>query len=180
MMTSRVLLALGMLWSMAASLSVYRQSDHSKELQESCRSFVQDFYDWYVPKSLETRPQPLQLALKHKRSAFSAELVREIEISEAKDRSEGEAWLDFDPVLNSQDPADRYVVRTIRLQGKHYWAEIHPVVSGKESEKPAVVAELKFSNGRWFFMDFHYPNSNNPDSESLLRILRRLRTHDSM
>jgi len=83
--------------------------------------------------------------------------------------------LDFDPILNTQDPADRYVVRSVMRRGGHYWANVYGVwsrpVSGQEKQ-PQVVAELNFKNGRWVFVNFHYPNSTNPDNENLLSMLR--------
>lgn len=143
--------------------------------ENACRTFVQGFYDWYVslpvPGSF-----PLEVALTNKRHAFSPQLVqglREVLKVEARDR---EVWLDFDPVLNSQDSGDRYEVRKISFKGANCLAEVYGVWSGpvaaSTSAKPDVVAELTIRNGRWCFVNFHYPDSETPASENLVSMLK--------
>ena len=59
------------------------------------------------------------------------------------------AGLDFDPLLNSQDPGDHYVVGRIKLKGEDTcWAELHIGSSGKKSKDPYVAAELVNNVGR--------------------------------
>jgi hypothetical protein len=76
--------------------------------------------------------------------------------------------IDFDPILMGQDPEERYEVGTIRREGEIFQAEIYGVRSGKRFEKPAVIAEFMQSNGRWFFVNFVYPE----DHTDLLAILK--------
>jgi len=156
------------------------QSKDSASTQDSCRNFAQEFYDWYLPnthvKEIKRNGEPAwEFALKNRRSAFDPELVRQLEESHARAQRQGEPFLDFDPVLNSQDPAVHYVIEKSMLKDGHCWADVHGVWSEKESEKPDVVAELILKDGQWVYVDFHYPNSETPDSRSLLRMLRFLR-----
>ncbi len=83
------------------------------------------------------------------RSAFDAELFRLLkEDAEAQDKVPGEiVGLDFDPILNSQDPSKRYVVGAITRKRDSYWAEVYSIRSGKKNKKRDVVAEVKLKMG---------------------------------
>jgi hypothetical protein len=143
--------------------------------ETACRTFVQGFYDWYVSLPIPGSV-PLEVALTNKRHAFSPQLVqglKEVLKAEARDR---EVWLDQDPVLNSQDHGDRYEVRKISLKDGNCLADIYGVwfspVAARTSAKPDVVAELTIKNGRWCFVNFHYPDSETPASENLVSMLK--------
>ena len=106
---------------------------------------------------------------------FSRELSRALIESDAEAKAEGDPVLDFDPILNSQDPAERYVVRTVTRKDGYYWAEVYGVWSRPvpdQDKRPQVVAEMTFKDGRWQFVNFHYPNYTDPNNENLLSILR--------
>ena len=95
--------------------------------------------------------------------------------SEAEAEADGDPVLDFDPILNTQDPAGRYIVRSVIIKNGHCWANVYGVWSRPipaQSDKPQVVAEIEFKDGRWLFVNFHYPNSTNADNENLLSLLR--------
>ena len=163
---------------LAISSSLPAQEKSPGDVQKSCRDFVQEFYDWYAPKTQKLNAgRTWDLALKYRRSAFSPKLVRRlIEDSEAQARVAGEiVGLDFDPFLNSQDPNERYVVGNIAEKGGSYWAEVHSLRSGQKSEKPVVVPELVLKNRRWLFVNFHYGKSDQPEHENLLNVLKNLR-----
>jgi hypothetical protein len=49
--------------------------------------------------------------------------------------------IDFDPFVNYQELADRYVVRRISQKGQAYMADIYAVWSGERREKLDVTAE---------------------------------------
>ena len=122
------------------------------------------------------------LALKYKRSVFSPELFRQlIEDSEAQAKAAGDhVGLDFDPLLSSQDPSERFVVGNIARKNDTYLVEVYGMESGKKREN--VVPELVRKNGRWLFVNFHYPDfehvpRNNGDLLSLLKNLREERQH---
>jgi hypothetical protein len=186
MKSTKVVLCLNYFAMFAFAVFLQAQVKHSESAEDSCRYFTQEFYDWYLPntrvKEIKKRggEPALDFAPKNRRSAFDPELVRQIEHVEAEEKREGEAILDFDPVLNSQDPALHYVTEKTVLKDGYCWADIYgkPPDKWRGSDKPDVVAELNSKDGQWLFMDFHYPNSEYPDSRSLLRMLRFLRKGD--
>jgi hypothetical protein len=151
------------------------QEKGPQDAQQSCRNFVQGFYNWWV-KGEKTRLSRPAYVLKYKRSAFGPELLRllrEWREAQARDK-EDDVGPGFDVFLNSQDPGDRYVVGKITRKGDRYRAEVCGIWDGKKNKKPDVVPELMFSHGRWLFLNFHYETSD-PRSESLLILLKTLR-----
>ena len=144
--------------------------------RDSCLGFTQTFYNWYVAHALKSANlEPWIVALRYEGGPFSKELAQALLRSESEAEAEGDAVLDFDPILNTQDPADRYAVRNIVWKDGHWWANVYGVWSRPvphQGKGPQVIAELDFKNGRWLFLNFHYPNSTNPNNENLLSILR--------
>jgi hypothetical protein len=178
MTTTKVIFRSGLFFLLAASSSFAGQGTPSQDARKSCRDFVQAFYDWYVPVALKHgRVRPADVALKNKGSEFSPELARALrEDSEAQAKVKGDlVGLDFDPFLNSQDPSERYVVGNITPKGDRYWVEIYSLTSGKKSEKPDVVPELTFKDGRWIFVNFHYGQGEHSEDENLVSTLKILR-----
>lgn len=139
----------------------------------SCRRFVQEFYDWYVPiTQKETGGPASDTALQVKRDAFSPQLFRALKTdSEAQARAKGEiVGLDFDPFVNSQDPADHYEARRLVVKANRCSVEVwraSPSDTAEKSTKPAVVAKLAMSKRHWVFVNFQYPETD------LLTLLRR-------
>ena len=147
--------------------------------QGSCRIFVQQFYDWYLPnthiKAEKANGPALDFALKSKRSAFDSELVRQLEQGKEQAKRDEEPFLDFDPVLNSQDPADKYIAEETTVNDGHCSASVYGVRPQQKSDKPDVVAKLVHTNQGWQFEDFLYLNAESPDNnKSLRRMLRFL------
>jgi hypothetical protein len=171
MKEKRIALVLCALLLSAWPLRAQKEPDSGRE---SCLRFVQSFYDWYVAevfKDLKEHKVPWHSALKYKGNPFSQELTRALIASDAEAKVDGDPVLDFDPILNTQDPAERYVVQNVTYKNGHYWAEIHGVWSEPAPDnKPQVVAELTFQDNRWSIVNFHYPDS--PDDVNLLKILR--------
>lgn len=162
---------------MALNVCGLAQNNDSIGTQESCRLFTQEFYDWYLPnthvKQAKLNGMPaLKFALKGRRYAFESELARQLDAVRALEKRDREPLLDFDPVLNSQDPASHYAVEKAELKDGRCWADVYGEWRVfKKSEKPSVVAELTFRNRQWQFTDFWYPDSEHRDSKSLLRTL---------
>ena len=156
-----------------------------QDLKRSCLEFTQTFYNWYVKKVFETfhsknAKDPELAALNYEGKPFSHELDQGLRKVKAEEKSSREAILDFDPFLNSQDPAKHYEVRKITEKNGHYWADVYGIWSRPVSglgNGPQVVAELVFENNRWIFVNFHYPDSTDPRNESLLNMLRYERSH---
>ena len=116
------------------------------------RNFVQQFYDWYVPLAAKDNTAPAwDVALKRRGSLFSPGLARALQSDSAQQAgATGKiVGLDFDPFLNSQDPAERYEAGRIVQRGGSYLVEVRGARSGKKSDKPDVVPELTRKNGRW-------------------------------
>jgi hypothetical protein len=107
---------------------------------QDCGHFVQQFYDWYAAKenalmkrnSLESA---LEVALREKRSSFSPELVKGLkeDLAASKKSREEIVGLDFDPFLNAQDVAERYLVAKITPKGDHYLVEVFGVWGGRKN-----------------------------------------------
>jgi hypothetical protein len=156
-----------------------QNADQAKN-EQSCRGFVQQFYNWYVSREildekmradhpvsddvLLLRPQvldPILLQLLKEDSAAQARAVGEID------------GLDFDPFLNSQDPSSKFVVESVALTGGHCLAAVNGIEQGKKRER--VVAELVPTGKTWVFVNFHYGKSNYLEDENLIRSLNMLR-----
>jgi hypothetical protein len=142
-------------------------------LAASGRDFVQKFYDAYVPQALAENSIPAsQFAIEHLGASFAPELLAALKddaAAEAKSSDEI-VGLDFDPFLNSQDPADSYEVGSATQQGSTYFVDVYAVMSGKRSQEPAVVAELVYEDGHWLFANFRYPGN-----DDLLTVLKMLK-----
>ncbi len=167
-------LVFSMLLFSVATYPLWAQAQTETEGQQSCRKFVQAFYDWYVPKAVGGHAgRSSDSALKYKRSAFSPELARSLtEDSNAQSKTSEIVGLDFDPFLGGQDTCEPYSLKSVKRAGNKCWVEVY----GSSCEKrpqPDVVPELELKDGRWFFVNFHYPGLGK-DSD-LLTTLKDLR-----
>jgi hypothetical protein len=143
----------------------------SQSIQTSCKNFVQSFYEWYVA-NYDKPAGWLAVLLKEKSSAFSPKLLAALrEYGEAPENSGDQiSGLDFDPILNAQDNADKYVVEHVIRKGNTYWVEVYGILGGKKRAKPDVVPELMLREGRWVFVNFHYEQRRS----DLLTLLAKL------
>jgi hypothetical protein len=158
------------------------QTPNTPSQPQDCGPFVQQFYNWYVAKEnalmkSNSRESALEVTLREKRSSFSPELVKGLkEDLAASKKSPGEiVGLDFDPFLNAQDIAERYLVGKITPKEDHYWVEVFGVWNGQKNSNPDVVPELVFENGHWIFTNFHYGKTDIPVNENLLSVLEVLK-----
>jgi hypothetical protein len=119
--------------------------------EQSCRAFVQKFYDWYWNQSSGTANE-----MSHeddevpalKPAVLSPELIRLLKRDEAQAKASGTyAYLDFDPFLNSQDPDGKYNVVRVTVKGG--------VCRAKLSQR-GIVAEVRRSGPSWVFSNFYY------------------------
>ena len=148
-----------LLMVLACSLGAQDQDATSR----SVRDFVQQFYSWYVPEALKEHKGPAwDLALQYRGADFDNGLARLLmNDSAAQARCEELVGIDFDPLLNTQDPVERYAVGRISQAGPRYRAEIYAVDSGKPGERADVSAEVVNKNGHWKFVNFLYPDGTN-------------------
>lgn len=120
----------------------------------SCRKFVQDFYDWYVPIATADKDRTT-VALLPRKSAFDPGLWQMLVADdEAQSHSNEIVGLDFDPVLNSQDPSSKFIVESVSARDSHCSATVVGIEHGVRDEH--VIPELVFSNGSWIFVNFRY------------------------
>lgn len=144
--------------------------------EQSCRIFVQKFYDgyWnqYLPKMKDAdfSLPGTDAVLRARPPVLSQELIDLIVKDEKRSKETGDVGdLDFDPFLNSQDPQGRYSVTTVKVANATCRATI---------SRAQTVAELKPSGSSWVFVNFHYSyftpagKKDAPDAD-LLQILRQ-------
>jgi hypothetical protein len=169
----KTLLRYSTLLSLGVSPCLWPQEKPAGEPQSSCRAFVQEFYDWYVPRAAKERKQPaFVLVLKYKESALSSDLFRSLkEDSEAQAKAVGDiVGLDFDPFLYTQDPANKYAVGEVTAKNGSCSATVRAATSGRRKQEPAPVAELALKDGHWQFVNFNYP-----EGQDLRTVLKQLR-----
>ena len=141
--------------------------------QASCRKFVAEFYSSYVDQS--KKGDPLRVALRRRKANFSAEMVRMLNSDyAAAAKSPGEiVGLDFDPVLNTQDPAEKYLPSKVSQNGSRFLVDVVSVYAGKRSAVPAVIPELRHEHGRWVFTNFLYKSDGKVND--LLSMLKQMK-----
>lgn len=166
-------------WSILLALhgSVQAQTTRGgPDALKSARSFVNEFYSWYVPEVLKfasvlpsesvrdkSGEAPSDLALKYRNYVFTPELFKALkEDSDAQDSCPGYiCGLDYDPFLATQDPAELYELGKITRKGNTYLVEVFGIYQVRRPELPegvpAVIAEVARRNGRWVFTNFLYP-----------------------
>ncbi|WIL19805.1 hypothetical protein [Geothrix sp.] len=140
--------------------------------EDLIRKVVTGFYDWYVPLALADQKEPSSnIALRRKPELFHPFLLKELKKdAEAQAAAKGEIdGLDFDPFLNTQDPAPSYMVGSIRKWQGLYWVEVFTRDRKGKRGSLAVTPQVAVENGNCVFVDFYYPKGGH-----LQDILRRL------
>jgi hypothetical protein len=148
--------------------------------EQSCREFVQNFYNWYWNRfaddankpNFDSRREPDDwTVVKHKRSVLSPELYRLLADDEKRMKRTHELGsLDFDPFLNSQDPQGKYIVSQVKVAGSQCDATI---------SQGHLVVEAAKSRSNWVFKNFRYSfysedgKTKELPKENLIQILRR-------
>jgi hypothetical protein len=148
--------------------------------EKDCREFVQRFYDWYFDRLNEemktsTRSRAQNPVLKFRPEALTPRLrtlLREDIRAQARNR-DYIVGLDFDPFINAEDWEGAYRVENVTLNGDTCRATVWGSDTGAKRE--IVAPELKLENGRWIFVNFHYPGSANPNDKNLIDLLIQLR-----
>ena len=91
---------------------------------------------------------------------FSPNLYRALKRNTTKQEThDGLQGLDFDPFLNSQDPASKYVVGNVDGTDEGYEIEVYGVQNGRRQGQPDVVAVVRNQHNHWVLTNFHYPDS---------------------
>lgn len=157
----------------ACSVSGRHAEPRTRDAADTCRQFVQSFYDWYLPVAANDTPTPAWVTAVEERPAwFDPALSRAlISDAEAQRTAVGEiVGLDTDPFLLSQDvdSRDRYVV--IGATVKDDMCTVAVRRTGERIHPFSVHSVLRARNSRWAFVDFDYPDS----PESLVALLKQL------
>jgi len=125
--------------------------------EQSCRAFVQNFYDWYwnrysesansVGFDMHSLPK-VETVLKRKPPVLSAELIQLLTEDEKKKLATHQAGnLDFDPFWGNQNAQGMYRVGRLQVKDDRCMASIP---QGDE------IVELQKSGPSWVFVNFHY------------------------
>ena len=145
---------------------------------EAARAVVRQFYPWYMALRPPNNGDQVEYAIQQKPSLFSQELKTKLHADfEAARKSPGElVGLDFDPFLNAQDDPERMVVGNATMKGADCYVDVFRASKAgkKESDKPAVIPELAQKNGKWTFVNFHYPADGSSKEYELLGSLKQL------
>ena len=149
------------------------QSEGPHHVGNSPRAFIEEFYSWYVPRAVsDDTTVGWNNTLKSIHSDLSPQLAKLLEEdSAAQAKCEELVGLNFDPFLYAQEPVKQYQIERITQAGDHYRADIYRGESGERSKTPDVIAEFAWKDGRWFFVNFYYPNTKYPNT-NLLAILK--------
>ena len=172
-----MLRALGLLlFTLLLGSSAHAAPTRNRSREASCKAAVQQFYDWYAPLVWQKhRTAPWDRAVKARSSSFDPELRRWLAVdAAARARQPDEiVGLDFDPFLNSQDPARQYRVQRV-IRGKSgYRAYVYAVYTGKVNPAPSAIPELALRHGRWVFLNFHFPvDEGATETQDLLTFLK--------
>lgn len=146
----------------------------AKTDESSCRVFVQEFYDWYTPIAVSDKDQ-LTVSLRTRRPSFDPELWKMLVADDkAQSKANEIVGLDFDPILNSQDPSSKFIVESASVKSGRCNAVVVGINQGMQEEH--VMPELILSNGRWVFVNFHYQNwvAGKLKNSNLVQVLKDL------
>ena len=140
---------------------VIARAQSGRESLKSPQEFVQSFYNWYGPVALSGKNPPTwNSVLELKKQEFSPLLIRLLkEDAMAQSKCNELMSFDFDPFLNTQEPAERYEVVASSQQGRTLKAEVYAVRFGKRGEKPEVVVKLAQQDGNFQIVNFLYPSN---------------------
>ena len=146
------------------------------ELRDDCKKFVQDFYEWYIPKAtadvskqgstaealaLKKRPDDFSRALRYALTGNASASAKSTEV----------VGLDGDPFLNCQDCPKKVKYGEPRLTGYKCQVGLYFMRDNVPEEKPHVVAEAMYTQKRWVFTNF----LDGDGGDDLMTILQKLK-----
>ena len=135
-----------------------KSSMDGKDTAVDAHEFVQKFYNWYVPFSAHSKTLACKEVLKTHPEYFSKALGPALKKNITEMEKTGGLGLDFDPFLNSQDPASKYVVGPADGTDEGYAMEVYSVQDGHKQSEPDVIAVVENQHNSWVLTNFHYPN----------------------
>lgn len=129
---------------------------------QSCRTFVQEFYDWYSKpvksrRGLPDRERYDEDVLRERPYVLDESLYRLLKSDrDCIKKTKGICNLDFDPFYNSQDPSQKYLVKEVHLAGARCKAPMMEMNDGALYKATRVQPVLEWRSGRWVFVNFDY------------------------
>ena len=150
-----------LIWIIATAALANASAVHAQPDMRAARKFVVQFYNWYPYLASEDGPTPAwRCAVRKRANIFSDRLnyLLDRDFSE-QDKCDDLIGLDFDPFLNTQDPAPHYEVGRIKFtRNGTYFADVYGIQAGIRRSKPDVDAVFRKKNAQWQFIDFFYQN----------------------
>ena len=142
-----------------ATKSARTPAKTADELREDCKKFVQEFYEWYLPKAsgdvAKQGSSAEALALKKRPDDFSRALKYALmKDSVASAQSNEVVSLDGDPFLNCQDCPKKVKYGEPKLTGYKCQVPLYFMQDNVAEEKAHVIAEAMFTQKRWVFTNF--------------------------
>jgi hypothetical protein len=153
--------------------------------EASARAFVQGFYDWYLKRVLaagaqrEKHPDAKGFdfidAIRQRPDWFSPELKRLLEEDyAASSRCKGDVvGLDWDPFLETQDPAPTYTAGKVEKTAKGFRVSVdfhNKNYAGVRN--PAAQADVALVGGHWTFVDFVQEPTDPKSRQGLVALLK--------
>ena len=124
---------------------------------QSCRAFVQNFYDWYWNRYSESATSigfdmhglpNVDTVLKRQPSILGPELSQLLaEEEKKKSAAHATGKLDFDPFWGNQNPQGKYIAGRVLVTGDRCKVSI---------PQGDVIAELQKSGASWVFVNLDY------------------------
>jgi hypothetical protein len=137
--------------------------------EQSCKTFVQNFYDWYWNRFADRAQEPnfdysqtpgLDDVFRRNPPVLTRQLIdvvkryeRAADAPHPGDEGRGGSVLEYwDPIINDQGPSGKYLVTQVHFSNDRCLAR----VQGSES---VVQPELKRFGSGWTFDNFYYPDA---------------------
>ena len=135
-------------------------------------SFVQAFYQTYGPRGAASGLAAVDSLLKERPTLFTPTLLAALRRdAAARAAAKGDiVGLDWEPLLNSQDPCARYTVGAASRVASRIRVNVYAACDGTRSDSATVVAEVEPVGPSWAFANFIY----GPPTGDLLQALRAL------
>ncbi|HTX14590.1 MAG TPA: hypothetical protein VMD77_04780 [Candidatus Baltobacteraceae bacterium] len=170
-------LALVILAILAGAFGLRRaRATTAHDVEESCRTFVEQFYNYYEPLEPGHTLESTSLGDAVEKKQFDPLLAQQLRVVLDTQAKSGQIRLEFDPIINGREPADKYEASNVTRKGEHYLVEVYGVSGdGRKHDNPDVIAEVEPQGGEWMFVNFHYPNrADSAENENLLSMLKQI------
>jgi hypothetical protein len=128
------------------------------------RQFVQEFFSWYVPiANAETRVPAWWRVLSQRPNALDSALLAALRADSAVQRTDGKEmreFLNFDPLLSSQDPCPRYEAVDARRDSIGYRVTVKPICADTTWQTQRPVLSVVRRAGQWKIVNVFYETSD--------------------